>query len=144
MIENTFFLSEIMVRHRKIEKKIGRTEGSEMKKAVSLVLKGQSLRSVVKDTGIKYSTLRRYVKKARSAENLDDVRFFPNYACRKVFTETMEMQLKDYLIHASKIQYGLTFSDVRKLAFEYAKENAIIFPDSWTSRKSAGEDWFLS
>ena len=39
------------------------------------------------------------------------------------------------------MNYGLSTVNLRKLAYEFAKENAISYPDSWDINKIAGEGW---
>lgn len=40
--------------------------------------------------------------------------------------------------------YGLTYKQLRILAYDYAKNLKLKMPDSWTNKKSAGEDWLYS
>ncbi|KAK3796462.1 hypothetical protein RRG08_009239 [Elysia crispata] len=44
-------------------------------------------------------------------------------------------------MEASSIYYGLTLREVRNLTYEVAFANNILIPESWTSAKTAGEDW---
>jgi len=48
--------------------------------------------------------------------------------------------LVDYLKISSKMCYGLTRQQIKKLAFEYAEANAFC-PDKWKDSKIASEDW---
>lgn len=41
------------------------------------------------------------------------------------------------------MHYGLTKSDAKKLAFQYAKANCKKFPTSWETNQEAGEQWFV-
>ena len=133
-----------MARIKKREKrKIGKTDSESMAAAVCKVIdEGMCFRSTCKAYDIKFSTLRRYVKKANAAEDKEFMTYAPNYNCRQVFTTNEEILLQDYLIKAAKIQYGLTRKQVRVLAYEYAVRNQKTFPDSWTTHGLAGEDWF--
>ncbi len=45
---------------------------------------------------------------------------------------------------AQKLNYGLTPSDTRKLAFSFAKSNNIKMPSPWEVNKEAVKDWFSS
>ena len=49
--------------------------------------------------------------------------------------------LKDYLVKASKIYYGLSPKSARELAYQYAVKLGKSFPSNWTINKCAGEDW---
>ena len=133
-----------MVRNRKsTERKVGNTSSERMKDAVEKVIsEGKSIQSVCEMYNIKFSTLRRYVQKARDAGNTGLTSYAPNYRCRQVFTDVEERLLQDYLIKASKIQFGLTRKQVRKLAFDFAVKNGKEFPESWSTSGYAGEDWF--
>lgn len=39
--------------------------------------------------------------------------------------------------------YGLTMTDVRQLAYEFARKMEIRFPSSWNAPKRAGVEWFV-
>ena len=124
--------------------KIKTTDSESMAAAVRKVIdEGMSIRSTCKAYyDIKFSTLRRYVKKANAAEDKELMTYAPNYNCRQDFTTNEKILLQDYLIKAAKIQYGLTRKQVRVLAYEYAVRNQKTFPDSWTTHGLAAEDWF--
>lgn len=44
------------------------------------------------------------------------------YATKMVFTSAQELKLADYFLKCSKLHFGITFNQSRKLAYEYAKE----------------------
>ncbi|GFS12480.1 hypothetical protein ElyMa_006698800 [Elysia marginata] len=56
-----------MLRHRKGERKIGKTPPDIMKNAVKKVKEGMPIWQAAKSSGITYSTLQRYVKKRPSS-----------------------------------------------------------------------------
>ncbi|XP_041349184.1 uncharacterized protein LOC121368514 [Gigantopelta aegis] len=118
-------------------------DSGRMKEAVRTVIdEGKSIRNICVTHDIKFSTLRRYVKKARTSENKDLIAYSPKYNCRQVFSHDEEILLQDYLIKASKIQYELTRKQVRELAYEFAVRNKKIIREAWTKNSLAGEDWF--
>ena len=49
--------------------------------------------------------------------------------------------LKDYAVNVSRIQYGLTRTQLKILAYDFAEHNRKIVPQSWAKNLSAGEDW---
>jgi hypothetical protein len=49
--------------------------------------------------------------------------------------------LTDYIITASKMHYGLSAPESRKLSYEFATANAITVPASWNRDKCAGYEW---
>ena len=103
-----------MVRNRKRnERKIGKTDKKMMKEAVqNVVVDGMSIRTAAKTFDIKNSTLRRYVDKFKKTAG--EMGYAPNYSCRQVFSAEEELVLKDYLVKAAEIHYGLTPKQVSK------------------------------
>lgn len=63
------------------------------------------------------------------------------YKHRQVFTDTEEELLKEYLLKASKINYGLTYAQTRKLAFEFAEGLDKPIVEIWKHYNAAGLDW---
>ena len=59
----------------------------------------------------------------------------------QVFNSDKEKVLEHYILHVSKMFYGLTKLQVRQLAYKFAKIKKIPMPKSWTEKEAAGEDW---
>ena len=38
--------------------------------------------------------------------------------------------------------YGLTISNIRVLAYDYANNIGVEYPKNWDTEKKAGEDWY--
>ena len=113
---------------------------SDIKDAVKRVLDdGAKIRSVASETGIDRMTLTRYIKKFKNDELTDKFAYWGN---RKVFSGEEEVLLSQYLQTSSKMYFGLTPSEVRKLAYEFAFKNSKQMPLSWQENCSAGLDWF--
>ncbi|XP_064641955.1 uncharacterized protein LOC135496524 [Lineus longissimus] len=66
----------------------------------------------------------------------------PYYDCRKIFSEEQENSLAEYLVTASRMFYGLTSLECRRLAFEMAKVNTIPCPPKWANEEAAGIEWY--
>jgi hypothetical protein len=49
--------------------------------------------------------------------------------------------MKEYILKSSKMCYGLTYSQIRKMAYDYAKLLNCQCPESWEHKKTAGIDW---
>lgn len=109
--------------------------------AVQLVLHGLSLREAAKQKGVSKSALCRYVKKYHSDSSAE---LTPNYSHCRVFSLEQEECLANYVSTCSRMFYGLTPKNVRKLAFDMAEKNNLNIPQKWTSTKQAGEDWLAS
>ena len=131
-----------MVRNRKqINKKIGNTSSVNMKDAVCIIIKkGQSISAASKHSKIAFSSLRWYVEKAKQY-GLDEVKYTPNYKYQQVFINEEEILLNYYIVKASRIHYGLTRTQLKKLAYDFADHNRKIVPQSWRKNLTAGEDW---
>ncbi len=97
-----------------------------MRAAVLLVNDGKSIREAAKAKGVSFQTLHRYVKKMK--EQGQDVRMCPKYNSRQIFTEEQEEILAEYLQVSSKMRYGVTPLDCRRLAFQMATRNNIPVP----------------
>ena len=131
-----------MPRSKSKPRSIGATPPELMKKAVNEVTEKKALvRSVSEIYAIPFTTLWRYVKKFSSSQNPNNVVFEPKYNCRKVFSDVEEVMLKDYLVKASKIHYGLSPKSARELAYQYAVKLGKSVLSNWTINQCAGEDW---
>ncbi|KAI5724685.1 hypothetical protein M8J77_005936 [Diaphorina citri] len=111
-----------------------------MKEAVELVKAGMSVRKAAQLKNVKKSTLFDYVK--RAAKHPDqELTCKPAYNSRQVFTEKLEIDLRDYLIRTAEMFYGFTKEESRILAYEVAKANNLKYPTSWDREQKAGTDW---
>lgn len=130
-----------MVRPRGKPRKIGKTSAEIMATAVKLVTEQNfSLREAAVATSVPYQTLHRYVKRAKLNPD-NELRTYPLYAVRQIFTKDQETILAEYLEECSKMAYGLSTAALRKVAYDMAKHNNIKIPPSWEEKKSAGKEW---
>ena len=132
-----------MVQNRKkIDKKISNTSSVNMKDAVRMIIKkGQNIFAVGKYSKISFSSLCRYMEKAKPY-GLDEVKYTPNYKCRQVFTNEAKILSKNYAVKAYWIHYGFTLTQLKKLAHYFADHNSRkIVPQLWTKNLTAGENW---
>lgn len=60
---------------------------------------------------------------------------------RQVLSDQMEGELAKYLIHQSKVYFGLSTKEVRRLAFEFAVKNKVTVRPNWIKDKMATADW---
>ena len=59
-----------------------------------------------------------------------------------ILPEKVEKELVTYLLRAADIYFGLTPTEVKKLAFQLAIKNNMKVPNSWVVKEQAGKDWF--
>ncbi|XP_041356358.1 uncharacterized protein LOC121373696 [Gigantopelta aegis] len=131
-----------MVRNRKRKTdNHGQTSADLMKRAVIMVGEGKSIREVATALSISKSTLQRYVTISKK-KGLHDMSLTPNYNNNQIFSDPDENELENYLLTASKHHHGLTTTETRQLAFQYAKKNKKHIPSQWETNARAGEDWF--
>jgi len=125
-----------MVRQYKRKKESGFTE-DDMEKAIAAVSgKEMSLRKAAEVYGVKHTALFYRLKK-QPREQV----FSSKHTFRQVFNQSQELMLVNYILTCSKLQYGLSYKNLRVLAFDYAKALTIKYPPSWDAKQMAGLDW---
>jgi len=70
--------------------------------------------------------------------------FTSRFTIRQIFNENQELMLVDYVIKCSKLNYGMTYKQIRQLAYQYGRRLQCKFPSSWIDNKIAGIDWLQS
>jgi len=121
-------------------KKRQRPSTSTIEEAVTeVVQKGQSINKTALSLNISRAYLAKIVKKVKVSSELS-YKHCPNIGNKRIFTMEQENLLVDYLKISSKMCYGLTRQQTKKLAFEYAEANTVC-PNKWKDSKIASEDW---
>jgi transposase-like protein len=59
-----------------------------------------------------------------------------------VFNTEEEAKLEQYILKCSRINFGLSPKEIRKLAYQYAVAIKAKMPENWTKNLIAGQDWF--
>ncbi|XP_045457548.1 MFS-type transporter clz9-like [Melitaea cinxia] len=93
----------------------------------------------VRAYNISKSYLADIVKKVK--EPLSTYTHDPNIGNRRIFSQEQEAQLTDYLKRSSKMCYGLTTTQVKELAYQFAAANHVA-PEKWIEQQKATKDWF--
>lgn len=115
--------------------------------AITETIKGTlSLRKAAYKYNISVSTLQHRIEKIRKNTKTqnDEARYKiygSKYTISQVFTIKQEKMLSEYIVNCSNMHYGLSLTQVRILAFQYAKFLKCKFPESWETTGSAGIDW---
>lgn len=120
-----------------------RKSPDEIKAAVEEVKSGSSIREVSRNYTISFSALQRHVARAKSLADGETFEHKPNLSVRQIFTSEQEERMVKYLQKCSKMHYGLTSTDTRKLAYKYAKGLNINIPEKWNDDKKAGREWLF-
>lgn len=109
--------------------------------AVMDIIKNKlSLRHAADKYGISKTALARHVAQFNNSE-AETYSYIPHYDTKKVFTEEQESSLVDYVKQCAFLHYGLTLFNLRKLAYQFAKENKIKHPSKWDDEQLGGEGW---
>jgi hypothetical protein len=110
----------------------------DMEAAIQAVKNGSmSLRTAASTFGVLHTTLY-----ARIKNNTEiNTKYSTKYTRHQVFTSEQETLMKEYILKSSKMCYGLTYSQIRKMAYDYAKLLNCQYPESWEHKKTAGIDW---
>lgn len=125
-------------------RKIGNCSKESVKNGLLLIRNGKTIREASKESGVPFTTLRRYYHNTKHAISLDDQRLEPNYSVNKIFTIEQEKKILEYFDYCALLFYGLTPKECRTIAYECAKKNNIKIPKSWETNKMAGKDWLMA
>jgi DDE superfamily endonuclease len=118
----------------------GTTPVETLREGARLVgVENRSVRSAAKELSICHVTLRRFIEKQARPPSGPAFTYGRN---RQIFSKDEESQLADYLKTGSAIYFGLSPSEVRKLAFECATVYKKKVPEKWNNDGMAGVDWF--
>ncbi|KAF2892413.1 hypothetical protein ILUMI_13759 [Ignelater luminosus] len=105
--------------------------------AVADVLQNNlSFRKAARVHNVSRATLMRHVKKYKDS-NKENFEYNVSYIIHKVFSKEEESLLVSYLKQAARLHYGLKLSEVRILAYQYAKANNKKYSDKWETNKKA-------
>ena len=127
------------------------TTSENMHHATKEVLNEQkSFRTVAVAYGIDKMTLYRRCRKIKASQSHEcNISSGPSTAVhsgyakpRQLFSDVEEAELVKYLLDASKMFFGLSPKETRKLAFQFATDLGKPVPEKWKITLSAGEDWF--
>jgi transposase-like protein len=106
-----------MVRSRKRTTEKAKWTEQELEAAIRAVREGRSVKSVARQFNIARTTLRDRLKSG----NMSKARL-----CRKqLLTAALEKELADHVLLLAKICFGMTQTELRRLAFEIAERSGI-------------------
>lgn len=128
-------------RERKTDK--GQFNENNMRAAVHAVIQDKiSIRQAALRYGLKFQTVFEYVKKQKQNPSAE-IRMIPNYACRKIFSKEQESVLADYVLTCSKMCYGQTIINIKKLLMKWRLLMVCLYLKTGMQAKKLGENGFL-
>ncbi|KAE9542285.1 hypothetical protein AGLY_003412 [Aphis glycines] len=134
---------QVMVRNYIKKTNRGTVSEDIYKNAAAEVLsKVSSLRNAAEKYEINFMTLQRYIKRQSNLPLKPNCKLVDYAKYKQIFLDELKSTLSNYLVHCSRIYYGFTLSDVKVLAYEYAKSNNVAYPKGWNVHKTASKDWF--
>lgn len=137
-----------------------------------LVEKSGSQRKIAKDFGILRSNFQRYIEHVKieirdvTTASDDDflavlesatshgptgvgfIRFFLNFlainpiAFFQIFTRIQENALMEYILKCCNLYHGLSITEVKQLALQFATKLKVKYPAKWNEDGMAGRKWF--
>lgn len=131
---------------RTYKRKNAPVSAKQLEEAIKAIQKNNvSVRAAAKAFSLSRVTLQRYLSKASSGEgsvstsskSIDVLKSGKS----TVFTPDQEAALMEYLLKSSDMYFGLSSTEVKVLAFDYAKKLNLNVP-GWEEKKQAGIEWF--
>lgn len=141
--KNVLLISEPCREYLYVKKgtRTGEIDENAMKSAMNEVLdKTLFIRKSAQKYGVKPTTLESRLAKVHKtpAEKEGSQRVFLVLSSRRIKCSlSKKTLLNKYMTDCSKMHYGLTIVQVRKLAYEFA--NQLHYPPSWNLNKMAGK-----
>ena len=125
---------------RKYHRKAGRGAYGEdkLKEALKTIEEGTPLIRASRNYRIPTRTLRRHRDKRVQKPGCVRLGRYEN-----VLSDALELELRKHIIEMEHMMYGLTITDIRKLAFDLAEKMEIHHPFNKDS-KMAGYNWVQS
>nr|XP_023028779.1 jerky protein homolog-like [Leptinotarsa decemlineata] len=112
--------------------------------AQSVLQEHLSIRDAATRGEVNFMTLHRYMNRKSKLGVENSNKSLDGYAtARKIFNNAEEEELAAYTEHSAKIYYGLTTSNLRKFAFQYATANKISVQENCKVNEIASRDWLF-
>ena len=136
-IASFYVVEERMVRHYKRKVETRAAYGDEaLREALARIRQGEPLLRVSRDVGIPARTIRR--NRDKKVENPGVVQM----GAKSILSSDVELKICEHVQAMEKSMYGLTPTQVRRLAYDMVEALGIKNPFNSTT-KLAGKDWLM-
>ena len=136
-IASFYVAEERMVRHYKRKVETRAAYGDEaLREALARIRQGEPLLRVSKDLGIPAPTIRRHRDKKVKNPGVVQV------GAKSILSRDVELKICEHVQAMEKSMYGLTPTQVRRLAYDMVEALGIKNPFNSTT-KLAGKDWLM-
>ena len=136
-IASFYVAEERMVRHYKRKVETRAAYGDEaLREALARIRQGEPLLRVSRDLGIPARTIRRH--RDKKVKNPGVVQM----GAKSILSSDVEMKISEHVQAMEKSMYGLTPTQVRRLAYDMVEALGIKNPFNSTT-KLAGKDWLM-
>lgn len=124
--------------YKKKEKSNAKWTTASLNAAVRAMANGLSQRKAQQKFGVPKTTLQNYSKQYKANNQVPDKL---NIGAIPVFTADQEAEIKNHVLLLSRVFYGITCIELRRLVYDYALANNI--PNKFNKNtKLAGKDWY--
>jgi hypothetical protein len=107
-----------------------------IEKAIAEIKTGAKIKPTAIKFNIPRSSLQRYLKMG------EVIKIFPNkFTSTQIFSIEEETKMEEYIKISSKLNYGLSKLEARKLAYGYAVALNKHLPENWVNNNIASKDW---
>lgn len=105
------------------------------------IQKGLSIRAAASMFDLCHVSLMRF--KHKKEQNPESQIVLGYNSAKIVFSSEQEEEITKYFIKTANIYFGLSPTEVRRLAYELAVSYNLVRPPTWDTNGIAGVEWFL-
>lgn len=85
-----------------------------------------------------------YVKKVKNYGGVIPINLRNEKHSQAIFSIEWKAEIVKYLLVCSLMVHGLTPTQTKELAYQFAVKNSVQAPEKWKEEKKAGREWFTA
>lgn len=95
--------------------------------------------TITNKNSVKKKPLEELVNEDSGNESSEGETFGSKYTVKQVFTVAQESELREYIKKCSNLHYGLSYVQIRKIAYQFSKScRCSRIPSNWETNQIAG------